>query len=191
MEEEEKVEGKSRKQPAGADQEEEVEKETKAPKEIQGMALEEAPPLFDLGGEEIPKDLPDETWPLEKLIDALESDRHPLVRSNAIVSLGRIGGPEVIDPMIKALGDVDVMVKSNAMMMLATFGDAIFDRMISALEDPDGDIRAGAAFVLGELQDERAIEPLKKLLKDESVMARVQAKASLLAFEAMKGKENK
>ncbi|MDD1741706.1 MAG: hypothetical protein LUQ47_00070, partial [Methanotrichaceae archaeon] len=46
----------------------------------------------------------------------------------------------------------------------------------------DGDIRAGAAWILGELKDARAIEPLEIAAKDDYPLARIQAKASLIAL---------
>lgn len=54
--------------------------------------------------------------------------------------------------------------------------------MIEALEDPDKDVRAGAAWVVGELKDNRAVAALEKVAKDEYPLARIQAKASLVAL---------
>jgi HEAT repeat protein len=54
--------------------------------------------------------------------------------------------------------------------------------MIEALEDADKDVRAGAAWVVGELKDNRAIAALEKVARDDYPLARIQAKASLVAM---------
>jgi HEAT repeat protein len=44
------------------------------------------------------------------------------------------------------------------------------------------DVRAGAAWIVGELKDNRAIVALEKVAKDDYPLARIQAKASLVAM---------
>ena len=75
------------------------------------------------------------------------------------------------------------------MIALSSFGRQIFDRMIKALSDPDPDVRAGAAWILGELKDQRAIDALEKVAKDDYPLARIQAKASLMAMGVIKPKK--
>ena len=43
-------------------------------------------------------------------------------------------------------------------------------------------MRAGAAWIIGELKDNRAVEALEKVAKDDYPLARIQAKASLMAM---------
>jgi len=62
-------------------------------------------------------------------------------------------------------------------------------RIIQALSDADKDVRAGAAWIIGELKDNRAIEALEKVAKDEYPLARIQAKASLLTLGKGKKKQ--
>jgi len=50
-------------------------------------------------------------------------------------------------------------------------------------------VRAGAAWIIGELKDNRAIEALEKVAKDDYPLARIQAKASLLAMGKGKKKQ--
>jgi HEAT repeat protein len=130
---------------------------------------------------EIPKVLPDASWSTEKLVEATK-DKNLLTRSNAVMLLGKRSPAEALEPLIEALKDKEYIVKTNAMVAISAFGRQVLDRMIKALEDADGDVRAGAAWVLGELKDHKAVEHLERVAKDEYPLARVQAKASLVAM---------
>jgi HEAT repeat protein len=130
---------------------------------------------------EIPKVLPDASWSTEKLVEATK-DKNLLTRSNAVMLLGKRSLAEALEPLIEALKDKEYIVKTNAMVAISAFGRRALDRMITALGDADGDVRAGAAWVLGELKDHKAIEHLERVAKDEYPLARVQAKASLMAM---------
>jgi hypothetical protein len=170
MEEERKAEGKS-----------EEAKSEKMPVMTSSM-MEEACPSCGTDQPPMPAVLPDPDWSTEKLIEVLK-DPHMLVRSNAIVLLSKREPSSVLGALIQAMKDEDYVVRSNAMVAVASFGPQGFDRVVEALSDPDPDIRAGAAWVLGELKDPRAIEALKKVAEDEHPLARIQAKASLMAME--------
>ena len=129
----------------------------------------------------MPATLPDASWSTERLIAATK-DKHMLVRSNAIILLSRRDASEAIEALLEALKDEEYLVKSNAMVAIAAYGKAISERMIQALSDADKDIRAGAAWIVGELKDSRAVEALEKVAQDDYPLARIQAKASLLAM---------
>jgi len=105
-----------------------------------------------------------------------------LVRSNAIILLSRREPSETLEALIEALKDEEYLVKSNAMVAIASYGMLVSERMIQALSDTDRDVRAGAAWVMGELKDYRALEGLEKVAKDDFPLARIQAKASLVAL---------
>ena len=137
---------------------------------------------------EIPEVLPDESWPTDRLVEATR-DKNMLVRSNAVSILSTRDGPEVVEALIQAMRDEDHVVRSNAMVRLSERGTAILERILEALRDPDENIRAGAAWVLGELKDPRAIEPLQNAISDENVIVRIQAKASLMAMGVVSRKE--
>ena len=159
----------------------------------EAVPLGETDAIDELTRPEIPENLPDETWPLEKLVEAVTKESNMLVRANAVNVLANIGGAEVIETLIQALEDPENPVKINAMMGLAHQEKALVqDRMIKALlEDEREEVRAGAAWVLGEMMDEKSMEQLQKTAEeDENVMVRVQAKASLLARKKSKS-ENK
>ena len=129
----------------------------------------------------MPAVLPDPSWSTEKLIAATK-DKHMLVRSNAIILLSRREASESLEALIEALKDEEYLVKSNAMVAISAYGKQVSDRVIQALDDADKDVRAGAAWIVGELKDNRAIEALEKVARGDYPLARIQAKASLVAM---------
>jgi hypothetical protein len=139
---------------------------------------------------EIPKVLPNDSWSTEKLIEAIK-DKNMITRSNAVMLLGKRSMAEAMEPLIEALKDKEYVVKTNAMVAIAAFGKQVFDRMMIALDDADGDVRAGAAWVLGEIKENRSIAALEKVAKDDYPLARIQAKASLVAMGKGPKKEAK
>jgi HEAT repeat protein len=153
----------------------------KTPIITRSMEEEAACPTCGAEAPSMPAVLPDPSWSTEKLITATK-DKHMLVRSNAIILLSKRDLSETLEALIEALKDEEYLVKSNAMVAIAAYGKMVSDRMIQALDDADKDVRAGAAYVMGELKDNRAVEALEKVAKDDYPLARIQAKASLVAM---------
>ncbi len=143
--------------------------------------VEEACPTCGAQEPSMPAVLPDPSWSTEKLIAATK-DKHMLVRSNAIILLSKREISESLEALIEALKDEEYLVKSNAMVAISAYGKQASERIIQALSDADKDVRAGAAWIVGELKDNRAILALEKVAKDDYPLARIQAKASLLAM---------
>ncbi len=168
---------------------EEKKTEGKAPIITRSM-MEETCPTCGAEAPSMPAVLPDPNWSTEKLIEATK-DPHMLVRSNAIILLSKRDPSEALEALIEALKDEEYLVKSNAMVAIAAWGKQVSDRMIQALSDADKDVRAGAAWILGEMKDSRAIESLEKVARDDYPLARIQAKASLLAMGRGPKKEAK
>jgi HEAT repeat protein len=150
--------------------------------------MEEACPTCGAEEPAMPTVLPDPSWSTEKLIAATK-DKNMLVRSNAIILLSKREISESLDALIEALKDEEYLVKSNAMVAIAAYGQQVSERIIQALADANKDVRAGAAWIVGELKDNRAIDALEKVAKDEYPLARIQAKASLLAMGRGKKKQ--
>lgn len=172
MEEEKKIEGTT----------EGTKTEGQTPPIITRSMMEESCPSCGIETEpKIPAVLPDPSWSTEKLVEAIK-DENMLVRSNAILILSKRSPSEALEPLIEALKDDEYIVKTNAMVAIAAFGQQVTERMISALDDPNPDVRAGAAWILGELKDQRAVDALERVAQDEYPLARIQAKASLLAM---------
>jgi hypothetical protein len=164
------------------------EPEKKAPPVITRSMMEEACPTCGADAPSMPEVLPDPSWSTEKLVAALK-DKHMLVRSNSVILLSKRSLSESLEPLIEALKDKEYLVKSNAMVCLASYGPQVSQRMIEALSDLDQDVRAGAAWVLGELKDPKAVEHLERVAHDEYPLARIQAKASLVAMGRLPKKE--
>lgn len=189
MEEEKKTEETKAEETETVETKEDKGKEGQTPIITRSM-MEETCPTCGAEAPKMPEVLPDPTWSTEKLIEAIK-DKHMLVRSNSIVLLAKRAPSETLEALIEALKDEEYLVKSNAMVAISSYGRQISDRMIEALGDPDQDVRAGAAWVLGELKDQRAIEGLEKVAKDSYPLARIQAKASLVAMGRRPKKEAK
>ena len=180
MEEEKKAEGEKTEEKKAED----VKVEAKKAPVITRSMMEQSESCETCGAAaepEIPKVLPDASWSTERLVEA-SKDKNMLTRSNAVMLLGKRSPSESLEPLIEALKDKEFVVKTNAMVAIAAFGRQVLDRMIVAIGDANGDVRAGAAWVLGELKDQKAIEYLEKVAKDDYPLARVQAKASLMAM---------
>lgn len=160
---------------------EEKKSEDNAAPIVTSSMMEEACPTCGAEAPSMPAVLPDSSWSTEKLIAATK-DKHMLVRSNAIILLSKREASEALEALIDALKDEEYLVKSNAMVAIAAYGKQVSDRIIQALGDADKDVRAGAAWIVGELKDNRAIVALEKVAKDDYPLARIQAKASLVAM---------
>jgi hypothetical protein len=160
---------------------EEKKSEDKAVPIVTRSMMEEACPTCGAEAPSMPAVLPDPNWSTEKLIAATK-DKHMLVRSNAIILLSKREASEALEALIEALKDEEYLVKSNAMVAIAAYGKQVSERIIQALGDADKDVRAGAAWIIGELKDNRAVEALEKVAKDDYPLARIQAKASLVAM---------
>ena len=143
--------------------------------------VEEACPTCVAQEPSMPAVLPDPSWSTEKLIAATK-DKHMLVRSNAIILLSKREISESLEALIEALKDEEYLVKSNAMVAISAYGKQVSERIIQALSDANKDVRAGAAWIVGELKDNRAVEALEKVAKDDYPLARIQAKASLVTM---------
>ena len=82
------------------------------------------------------------------------------VRAGAAESLGRLRDNRAITPLIKHLQDPEVNVRGKAGRALVEIGKPVEEALISALRDGDNTTQAGVAVVLGEIGDERSMEPL-------------------------------
>ncbi len=178
------------------DKKETGKQEEKGKKEkSQAVPLGETEAIDALAGPQVPENLPEATWSVDKLAEVVTKEGNMLLRANAVNALAKKGGPEVVEPLVSALKDPEDVVKANAMVGLAAMGrDLVQDRMATLLleKETNEEIRGGAAWVLGEMMDEKSMEILKRAAEeDESPFVRVHAKASILAHEQAKPPEKK
>ena len=94
---------------------------------------------------------------VDGLIKALGYEKDVQVRREAAYTLGKIGTPSAVDPLIKAL------------------------------EDPDNYVRRQAADALGNIGDPKAVEPLNKALNDLNKYVCQGAADALRKIEEKKG----
>lgn len=72
-----------------------------------------------------------------------------------------------IEALIEDFNAKDVNVKADSVKALVEAGELAVEPLIQALDSKDPEIRENAAITLGKIKDERAIDPLIKLLTDE------------------------
>ena len=102
------------------------------------------------------------------------------VRANAAEALGAIDSPEVVD-MLKALvSDNNNRVRANAIKALWQKGIRFgLSSLADELRSPNTRKRASAAYILGEIKEERSLDLLVGLLRDISPTVRNRAVLSL------------
>ena len=107
-----------------------------------------------------------------------------LVRNEVAITLGKIKGDEVVQPLIKALKDDGraAVRKSAAWALGEIMGDAVVDPLIRALKkDKRGIVRQEAAVALGKIKGDKVVAPLLTALKkDKFETTRKQAAIALL-----------
>ncbi len=85
------------------------------------------------------------------LLEHLLTDPAPFVRVRIASALGQFGGPEVIDRLVRALGDPAWWVRMRSVEALEQIGSVAEGPLLVALDDPDSEIRARAAVALERL----------------------------------------
>lgn len=85
------------------------------------------------------------------LLDHLLTDPAPFVRARIAGALGQFAGHEVIDRLVRALGDPAWWVRMRSVEALEQIGPAAETPLIVALDDPDPEIRIRAAVALERL----------------------------------------
>ena len=115
---------------------------------------------------------------LEVLLQKLK-DPDPFVRVEAVQGLGDIQSEEALLPVCNCLDDENLYVRAYAAEAVGKIGHVDTSlallRLISSLDDPSPYVRAMMLAALGELQDKRALEPIRQLLNDEDESVRGMA----------------
>ncbi len=105
---------------------------------------------------------------VEPLIEVLSS-KDPEIRENAAITLGKIKDERAIDPLIKLLTDEEWEVESAATSALVEIGEPVVEPLVFILQDKNEDVflRMKVIAVLAGIKDERAIQPMIRVLKEE------------------------
>ena len=85
------------------------------------------------------------------LLDHLLSDPAPFVRARIASALGQFAGNEVVDRLVRSLGDPAWWVRMRSVEALEQIGAAAETPLRIALDDPDPEIRIRAAVALERL----------------------------------------
>jgi HEAT repeat protein len=107
----------------------------------------------------------------EKVKDEVEiqidliKDKDWFRRKDAAITLGEMGDPRAIAPLITALRDSEWNVREAAQDALAQIGPPAVDALIKALREYQ--IRTFVIQVLGKIKDERVLDPLMLQLRNE------------------------
>jgi HEAT repeat protein len=138
-----------------------------------------------------------------------KNDRNFDLRTGVSEALASIGGDEVVDALITALGDDNYYLRKGAADTLGRIGGKravdglmsgmrdpkardqarwalvsiggpyVIERLVTDLKDKDPLIRASSAYTLGKLKDAGAVEPLIEALKDPDAEVRENAVEAL------------
>ncbi|MBI5931261.1 MAG: HEAT repeat domain-containing protein [Chloroflexi bacterium] len=118
---------------------------------------------------------------MEHLITNLQA---PTVgeRMMAIQALGKSRDARAIQPLITALSDDAVMLRTAAVNALTMMGEPATNDLITALQEGDDLLRTGAAKILGTIGGLKASEALQNALRDSNSRVRALAAEGLGAI---------
>jgi HEAT repeat protein len=121
-----------------------------------------------------------EDSPIQHLIEAL-ADESWRIRKSVSRALATIdASPELIDALIKALGDQDnAGLRNSASEVLAEIGSLAVAGLLTVLSDGDNDGRKLAADILGDIGDRQAVRPLLARFSDADENVRAAAAEAL------------
>jgi len=114
-------------------------------------------------------DVPNKIASLEGALNAQNAG----TRNAALIGLGELGGSKVADLITFALADESVEVQMTAATVLGRLKDDNghpigVDSLLLAINSESHGVQAAAALALGEAGDQRAIEPLRGLVRSDA-----------------------
>jgi HEAT repeat protein len=110
------------------------------------------------------------------------------VRSQAARLLGNFQDHRSIKPLLIAMADVHWSVRESVENALINFGSKAVPNLLTALGSSKWTTRFRTARLLGEIGDERAIEPLEKLLEKSRERKKVRLKVQEALLKLKKKK---
>lgn len=118
--------------------------------------------------------------PIGHLIRALGDESWRVRKCASEVLTQTDAAPEMIQALIMALGEEDnAGLRNSATEVLVKIGVPAVPGLLDVLKDGDKDERKIAADILGDVADQRALEPLLATLKDPDENVRAAAAESL------------
>jgi beta-lactamase regulating signal transducer with metallopeptidase domain len=120
---------------------------------------------------------------LQPLADTALTDESEDAREKATMALALRSGPDVVNPLLRALKDPSSQVREKAALGLALRRDPrVVDSLLEAASDPDSQVREKVAIALGLSGDARAVEALNRSLADPDPQVREKAASGLTLF---------
>jgi len=107
---------------------------------------------------------------LTSIIDVVETSDHEPTIYNAIAAFKSIGSEhasEVLEALIDLLDTHNEEIADKVVEIIIDMGSPAVDFLIPALENRISFVRQRAVICLGEIGDERALEPLVELLEHD------------------------
>ncbi len=95
----------------------------------------------------------------------LLNDSEWVVRREAIITLGEMGDERCIEPIVRCLPDGDWQVREAAIEALALIGSPAVELLLRYLRDYDA--RKSAIKALGKINDERVLDPLISMMRND------------------------
>jgi HEAT repeat protein len=107
-------------------------------------------------------------------------DADPRIRRYLALTMGNLGDPRAIPPLVEGLNDPDIETQMNNLLALGSIGDkSATPAVVQRLSSNDPAIRKMAAFVLSALKDPEAAHDLQVALNDTSDEVRWYAAIAL------------
>jgi HEAT repeat protein len=114
-------------------------------------------------------------------------DPDPFVRVEVVQALGEIQREQSLVSVCNCLGDENLYVRAYAAEAVGKIGQVdislALSHLLVGLDDPSPYVRAMMVAALGELQDERAVDSLRRLLHDDDESVRGMAAWALNRIE--------
>ena len=119
------------------------------------------------------------------LVDALK-DQNEFVRSQVAYALGRIADPKSLDALFGAVSDEHDAVRFSIAEALGKFpcGD-VMTELEGRLSKADCGMRLALVEVLGQIKDDRAVEILRKVLRDPDSDMSFRASLALMEHKSL------
>jgi HEAT repeat protein len=109
------------------------------------------------------------------------SDPDCYVRKSAVEAVPSIDQADIIKALVQCLSDEEINVRESAVIALEKGRDAdtVIDVLSAALNDSHWNVRRESVEVIARVGGQRAVEPLRKMLKDKDPEVRLTALVGL------------
>ncbi len=123
---------------------------------------------------------------IEHVVDFVDAEGNPDLRTTALKSLGEIGSEETTQDVANQLVADNDSVRSRAARSLGLIGDTrAIDPLTDVLADDDSDtVRASAAWALVQIGTERALEAAAEYADDRAYIVEQEAEKAADALDA-------